>query len=154
MGLFDRLKTSRHPWTPDISGESVTVLSGRQSLEVVGEAAYQDALWRVCNSRVGDDVRSDIVAVLVPEPANPYDANAIAVMIDDNVVAYFSRDMAQKYLPGLKRLMSVHRSYVALRGVVVGGGYYDDGPGRLGIWLDHNPADFGVQSVGQHRRER
>ena len=33
----------------------------------------------------------------------------------------------------------------ALRGVIVGGGYYDDGPGRLGVWLEHDPADFGMR---------
>jgi hypothetical protein len=41
--------------------------------------------------------------------------------------------------------------YVALRGVIVGGGYYDDGPGRLGVWLDHDPTDFGLQSRGASR---
>ena len=34
--------------------------------------------------------------------------------------------------------------HVALEGVIVGGGYFDDGPGRLGVWLDHEPRDFGV----------
>ena len=41
--------------------------------------------------------------------------------------------------------MSVRGGYVALRGVIVGGGQYDDGPGRLGVWLEHDPADFGLQ---------
>src|SRR5262249_2517025 len=52
-----------------------------------------------------------------------------------------------EYLPGLKQVMSVRGGYVALRGVIVGGGYYDDGPGRLGVWLEHDPADFGVRPV-------
>src|SRR5215831_15050627 len=43
--------------------------------------------------------------------------------------------------------MSVRGGYVALRGVIVGGGDYDDGPGRLGVWLEHDPADFGVRST-------
>jgi len=47
-------------------------------------------------------------------------------------------------LPGLKQVMSVRGGYVGVRGVIVGGGSYDDGPGRLGVWLEHNPADFGV----------
>ena len=29
-------------------------------------------------------------------------------------------------------------------GVIVGGAYYADGPGRLGVWLEHDPADFGI----------
>ncbi len=84
------------------------------------------------------------MAVLVPEPANPYDVNAIAVQIDGQVVGYLPRATAQEYLPGLKRAMTLHGGYIALRGVIVGGGYYDDGPGRLGVWLEHDPAHFGV----------
>jgi hypothetical protein len=73
------------------------------------------------------------VAVLVPEPTNPHDANAISVQIDGHLIGYLSRATAQEYLPGLKQLMSVHASHIGLRGVIVGGGYYDDGPGRLGV---------------------
>jgi predicted Zn-ribbon and HTH transcriptional regulator len=49
--------------------------------------------------------------------------------------------------------MTQHGGHVALHGVIVGGGYYDDGPGRLGVWLDHDPADFGVGrgSLPPHR---
>jgi hypothetical protein len=43
--------------------------------------------------------------------------------------------------------MSNSSAQVALPGVIVGGGYYDDGPGRLGVWLSHNPADFGIAST-------
>ena len=105
----------------------------------------------IVGGTVGDRIRHDIVAVLVPEPTNPYDANAIAVQIDGQVVGYLSRATAQEYLPGLQHLMSVRGGYVALRGVIVGGGYYDDGPGRLGVWLEHDPADFGVHSASFSR---
>jgi hypothetical protein len=120
------------------------LLDGHDDLEVVGELAYQDVLWRLCGGTTGDRIRCDIVAVLVPEPTNPHDVNAITVQIDGHVVGYLARATAQEYLPGLQRLMSALGGYVALRGVIVGGGYYDDGPGRLGVWLDHDPADFGV----------
>lgn len=122
----------------------VSLLGGQEDLEVVGELAYQSALWPLCGGTFGDRVRCEIVAVLVPEPANPYDPNAIAVQIDGHVVGYLPRTTAREYLPGLKQLMAVRGGYVALRGVIVGGGYYDDGPGRLGVWLEHDPADFGV----------
>jgi hypothetical protein len=130
---------------------SVSLLDGKDDLEVVGELAYQGALWRLCGGTVGDRFRHDIVAVLVPEPANPYDANAIVVQIDGQVVGYLSRATAQEYLPGLKHLMSARGGYVALRGVIVGGGYYDDGPGRLGVWLEHDPSDFGVHAASFSR---
>lgn len=147
MGLLDRLRGRRgSPVSARVGRPAVSVvlLSGRDDLEVVGELAYQDVLWRLCSGTVGDRIRCDIVAVLVPEPTNPYDANAIAVQIDGQTVGYLPRATAQEYLLGLKHLMSGRGGYIALRGVIVGGGYYDDGPGRLGVWLEHDPANFGV----------
>ena len=136
MGLLDRLRGGRRESSvstrQEVTAVSVSLLGGQDDLEVVGELAYQDALWRLSSGTLGDRIRRQIVAVLVPEPTNPYDANAIAVQIDGQVIGYLPRATAQEYLPGLQRLMSMRGGYMALRGVVVGGGYYDDGPGRLG----------------------
>lgn len=41
---------------------------------------------------------------------------------------------------------------VALRGVIVGGGSYDNGPRTLGVFLSHDPTDFGVASSGWFRK--
>src|SRR5262249_46572532 len=105
MGLLDRLRGGRG-WSASARaaapGGSVSLLDGQDDLEVVGELAYQDVLWRLCGGTVGDRIRCDIVAVLVPEPMNPYDANAIAVQIGGRTVGYLSRATAQEYLPGLK----------------------------------------------------
>jgi len=147
MGLLDRLKGGRGPSVPGRTAAAVApvcLLGGQEDLEIVGELAYQADLWQLCRGSVGDRIRCDIVAVLVPEPANPYDPNAIAVQIDGYVVGYLPRATAQEYLPALKDMMTRRGAYVALRGVIVGGGYYDDGPGRLGVWLEHDPADFGA----------
>lgn len=154
MGLLDRLRGRRESSVParaETSAVSVSLLGGQDDLEVVGELAYQDALWGLSGGTVGDRIRRHIVAVLVPEPTNPYDANAIAVQIDGQVIGYLPRATAQEYLPGLQHSMSVHGGCVALRGVIVGGGYYDDGPGRLGVWLEHDPADFGARSAASSR---
>ena len=132
MGLLDRVRGRRGSSVPvraETGTATVSLLNGQDDLEVVGELAYQAALWRLCGGTLGDRVRCDIVAVLVPDPTNPYDANAIAVQIDGQVVGYLSRATAQDYLPGLQRLMAARGGYIALRGVIVGGGYYDDGPG-------------------------
>jgi hypothetical protein len=120
MGLLDRLRAGRRESSVSTRHEatavSVSVLDGQDDLEVVGELAYQDALWRLSGGTLGDRIRRQIVAVLVPEPTNPYDANAIAVQIDGQVIGYLPRATAQEYLPGLQRLMSVHGGYVALQG--------------------------------------
>src|SRR6266699_2899069 len=122
MGLLDRLKSRRREASVSTQHEaaavSVSLLGGQDDLEVVGELAYQDALWRLSGGTLGDRIRLQIVAVLVPEPTNPYDANAISVQIDGQVIGYLSRATAQEYLAGLQRLMSVRGGYVALHGVI------------------------------------
>jgi hypothetical protein len=56
-------------------GMEVQLCEGRENLEVVGEASYQDNLWRVVRGRSSpnDHLRVDVYAVLVVEPDNPYD---------------------------------------------------------------------------------
>lgn len=137
----------REAWTVPAS-----ILDGREDLEVVGESHYQDALWRLCSGTLGDEVRCDIIAVLVPEPANPYDPSAICVLIDGKVAGYLPRATAREYLPGLKRAMSSHGSRIALRGVIAGGGQREDGPGLLGVFVKHNPADFGLKPAHEAGR--
>lgn len=147
MSLLDRIRgatDSQRPARPQPGRVSAHLLNGYDDLEVVGESFYQAALWRLSGGTVGDKIRCDTVAVLVPEPANPHDPNAVAVHIDGHLVGYLQRGVAQEYLPGLRHLMSKLGGYIALRGVIVGGGYYSDGPGRLGVWLEHDPADFGI----------
>lgn len=141
MGIFERLRPAVRP------AVSWRLYGGDEDLEVVGEASYQDTLWSLCGGSRGDRVRHDVVAVLVPEPQNPHDGNAICVRVDSHVVGYLPRDVAARYLSGLLALMSSSGGDVALRGVIVGGGHRNDGPGRLGVWLSHAPADFGIAVV-------
>lgn len=151
MGLIDRLRgrtTSRGAVETQAQGSPrVHVLDGDEDLEVVGELNYQAALWAICGERRGHRVRYPIEAVLLPEPQNPYDRNAISVSIGGQVVGYLDRQTAAVYVGTLHQLMTSCGAYIGLRGVIVGGGYYEDGPGRLGVWLDHDPSDFGVQRV-------
>ena len=79
------------------------------------------------------------------ETDNPYDTNAISVWINGLRVGYLSRADAARYRPGLLALQDRINARVALRGAIVGGGVYDDGPGRLGVFLRHDPTDFGLR---------
>jgi len=56
-------------------GMEVQLCEGREDLEVVGEASYQDNLWRIVGGRnsPSDRMRMEVYAVLVAEPENPYD---------------------------------------------------------------------------------
>ena len=151
MGWLARLRSKMEPAAQTDHARplgtlvSAVLLGGDDDLEVVGESFHQDALWSLSNAVPGvDRVRVEIVAVLVPEPTNPYDVNAIGIHVGGSLVGHLARQTAQDYLPGLRRLMAERDQFVALKGVIVGGGLRDDGPGRLGVWLEHDPADFGV----------
>jgi hypothetical protein len=125
-----------------VPGVTVNVYEGPETLEVVGESYRQDNLWAIVDTpRTGNRVDVAILAVLVPETANEHDANAIAVWVSGLHVGYLAREDALEYRPGLERLMA--DGPVALRGRVVGGGY-EDGLARLGVFLDHDPIDFGL----------
>lgn len=120
---------------------------GDETLEVVGESFYQDTLWRLAGGRSTEPVRYPIRAVLVPEPGNPMDENAIMVQVDGQCVGYLSSHDAAAYLPGLQSLRS--NGDVALGGVIVGGGPRADGVGFLGVFLDHDPRHFKIPRTGQ-----
>jgi hypothetical protein len=137
----------RPSWMRD--GMEVKLYEGREDLEVVGEASYQDNLWRIIRERRSPDgrVREEVYAVLAAEPDNPYDANAVAVWIQGLKVGYPSREDARRYRPGLQALEQQHGRPIALAGVIAGGGMRADGPGRLGVFLEHDPADFGLRPM-------
>ena len=126
-------------------GAEIALFGGGDDLEVVGESYYQENLWRLVGPRWPDDrVRHPVYAVLVAEDDNPHDANAVAVWVQGLKVGHLSRADARRYRPGLLGLQRRHGEPVALNGVIAGGGIRGDGPGRLGVFLRHDPADFGL----------
>lgn len=156
MGIFDRLKGVGRPPNSGAGQprQSVTahLYTGGEDLEVVGESQCQEHLRAICGGASAAKVRHKVIAVLVPEPDNAYDSNAISVQIDGGLVGYLPRDVAAEYLPGLNRLMAARDGLVALEGVVVGGGM-NDRVASLGVWLHHDPNDFGVgRSASAQRR--
>ena len=125
----------------------VVLFGGGHDLEVVGESFYQDALWRVVGARTNERVRLEVQAVLFAETDNPYDENAISVWINGMKIGHLSREDAEAYRPGLLARQAREGKSIALRGVIVGGGVRLDGPGFLGVWMSHDPADFGVAAI-------
>ncbi len=91
-------------------------------------------------------MRTAIYAVLAPEPENQFDQNAVAVWVSGLRVGYLSREDAARYHAGVLSQQVKHGKPVALEGVIAGGGMYEDGPGRLGVFLRLDPTDFGVAS--------
>ncbi|MCR4512949.1 HIRAN domain-containing protein [Aeromicrobium sp. 50.2.37] len=72
----------------------------------VGESHYQSELVELLKSRghvsksmaeCRVPINEPFTARLVPEPRNPHDANAVAVVVENHTVAYLSRANAKEY---------------------------------------------------------
>ncbi len=90
---------------------TTTPLCDDGRLGVVGESFYQEALQIVAGGRsfgTSFDDHLPVTAVLVPEPENPYDANAVRVDVlagDKSLkVGYLARENAERYQPFLLEL--------------------------------------------------
>lgn len=83
------------PWTkPDVWG-----------VEVAGVQHHKPAIEGLIHRSGGPDNRARTMdAVLIPEPANPADANAIRVFLESEHVGYVPRDTAAKYQHDLMTL--------------------------------------------------
>lgn len=64
---------------------------------MVGEASYQPALSKICGGKREFSAKKQCKAILVPEPTNPEDPNAISVIIDRRLVGYLAREHAIEY---------------------------------------------------------
>jgi hypothetical protein len=131
--------------TPRFGTVKATLYDGSETLEVVGESHYQDTLWDIVGGVRLERVRYETLALLLPDPENPVDKNALTVLVDGMCVGFLSRQDAVRYRLGLLKLMGASPTHlIALHGVVVGGGPRADGLGFLGVFLDHDPVDFGL----------
>jgi hypothetical protein len=82
-----------------------------QYVDVVGESWRQESLDRIAGGRTREGARNrDHVALLLPEPSNAEDANAVRVIIPvvdgggGVLVGYLSREDAVAYRPVIDRL--------------------------------------------------
>lgn len=154
MGFFDKFRkretttaaTSSGPFGEAATEVTAVLCTGTDDLEVVGESYRQAELWTLVGGVSTERVRQEIIAFLIPDPNNQHDPNAIAVYIDRFHVGFIPREMAVRLIPGLKSLYTLNPGkYVALEGVITGGGMRDDGLGNLGVFLNYDPTDFGLE---------
>jgi len=112
-------------------------------VDVEGTEAYQDTLEMIGGRRTADGMRDlDHLAILLPEPTNPDDADAIRVVIlpskprrNAGKVGYLSREDATRYRPIIDRLAALGKVTVC-RASLEGGsdrGSGDDSP--IGVML-------------------
>ncbi|MFN7131581.1 MAG: HIRAN domain-containing protein [Myxococcales bacterium] len=117
----------------DVSGEF-------RGLDVVGESNYQDELEELAGGRTESSADVACTALLVPEANNRFDPNAIAVVVDEEVVGYLPRHMAAEVRP---RIIEIIR-----------GGHLPTHPAKIvGGWdRDGDLGNFGVKLVRPRAR--
>lgn len=124
------------PPMPSLSARMVRPTRPDAVLEVVGESHRQDALMILSGGRTEDGpVNVEHIAVLMPDPANPYDSNAVAVIAGGQHVGYLSRADAELWTPILHWATS-RGMHLSAEAALIGG--WDRGPrdrGSFGIVL-------------------
>jgi hypothetical protein len=109
------------------------LVEGDSLVPVVGTSHYQPALVELSGRQGDEEIRIEKVAVLVPEPDNPYDPNAIAVHIDRQLVGYLSRDENRRWQDVLQTL-ATHDHQAAAEAMIAGRGP-GGGTSNLGVFL-------------------
>lgn len=86
---------------------------------VAGTRFYQGALARLACLRP----RDGFPCVLIHQPINPHDPNAIAIWTRGGHVGYIPRVSAPKLLPPLARLEAEHGTLIAIPGTLLAADY-------------------------------
>lgn len=116
--------------TGQVGGRRSVSLHGACIVELVGESRFQDELLALVGGRRpygGVDVRA--VAELIPDPANPYDADAIEVRIDGLRVGYLRHDAAVAHRAEVEDSLDLH-GFATCQARIRGG--WDRGHGDVG----------------------
>lgn len=111
---------------------------GSFEFEVVGESNYQPALAVMAGPKDTESKRIEVDAVLMPEPDNTYDKNAVAVVIQSRIVAYLSKKDTSSYRRWMKLRGHDPQDCVIAKALIVGGWKNEKSgsEGTYGIKLD------------------
>ena len=91
-------------------------------MRVVGESHYQSALARLSRRCVpGVEGRPSFPVALIPEPDNPYDEHAVAVVSDEGRVGYLPKEDARRYGPSLRAVRARGYDGISCMGLLNGG---------------------------------
>ena len=153
FGELDQLFAGHHPADRDRrpawmrTGATFRLYEGELDLDVTGEEHHQDNLWWLAGGQAAaGEIRAPVQAVLVVEPVDAHDRDAISLWVNGLEVGHLSHRDAQRYRPGLLALQQRHGQPIAVGGVIVRDESSQDGS-RLRLVLRHDPADFGLAPV-------
>lgn len=127
MKLFSRQRAQVVPGRIEQGRLRPCRLASNGRVATVGESHYQAALKAAAGSRsaLAMEDAIQVTAVLVPEPGNPHDHQAVRIDVDGRTVSYLDRGLAADYQPVLLRLAAEGRQGWC-PGRIMGGGtrYY------------------------------
>ncbi len=103
MGIFDWL-LGRKKNTDERSASLYLMPSlGKFGVHVVGESHYTNSFREICGPPTPPKTMT-VTASLVPDPRNPHDANAIAIVVNGKRIGHLATEDAQRYLGLVQRL--------------------------------------------------
>jgi len=113
---------------------AAVVGDGEFEFNIVGESHYQRVIESIVGGKTPDGAHKYCAALILPEPTNKYDKNAVVVTISQRTVGYLSRDDCKEFNMALKR---AGYSYAACEALVVGGWRRRNGDeGHFGVKLN------------------
>jgi hypothetical protein len=114
--------------------KAVEFCSGDFHEALVGESHYQDELLAIAGDRLASGRRVEFRALLMPEPENKFDSNAVAVYAEGRgIVGYLAREVAEEYQAVIQAHVNAGKGYPCCNALAWGG--TQDKP-AIGVWLD------------------
>jgi hypothetical protein len=107
---------------------------GQFAMKAVGTAEHQDELALIAGGRSEQGADHLCGALLIPDPKNPYDPNAVAVVISTHVIGYVQNDLAPPLKLALRTGGFVAAGCAAK--IVPGRERADGDRGHFGVRLD------------------
>lgn len=92
--VFSFVREARAVWLP-----------GEVEVQVAGESYHGKAILA---AQLAAHESGQFVAVLVPEPANPHDLYAVAILVNGQHVGYIHADVARRVQPALLDFARIH----------------------------------------------
>lgn len=113
--------------------------NGKYSLDVVGESHYQNSLCVIAGPKEEQAKDVDCHAVLIREPDNAYDHNAVQVIIKGKKVGYLSKNNAASLVREMNRAFLSNEIMFVAKAKINGGWCDDTSEGNYGVVIDFPP---------------
>jgi len=132
LGDEPRSRLLRRVRAPALRTAAVATLVGDVEVDVVGESFHQDALLALTGGRRSYGGASvPVVAELRPDPDDPVDAEAVAVLVDGRRVGWMHHDDGLAWRATIERAIA-ERGTARCHAVIRGG--WDRGHGDVGAF--------------------